>query len=356
MLKRGAIFDMKQKFICVEFVKDIDEIPLKFNLLKKAPLSVIDWYVRKFNPYRIEEISVLGESGYLVSIPITLEESRKDKEKTMMITSKMLENIKELSVDIAFPPRNFPFEFPEVVRIANGKHIFALLIMQAINKAVKMTNRELKKTEILIIGGNETITNIVLENVYRHVNYLSLIFDENASDAEIEDYNKTAAYIFDDVGLNVRITKKNVDCLKSADIIINTSNERIPYDYYYKRGAIYFDLGMNKEKTRELMVKRGDILVITGLKIKVLEDENSDFSTGHVQNNTYRDEIFEAQFYIKIREYRTLLNRTYANNTYFFDMVRKINEILVEDNTDIVSFYQRERALTSVHFSKFLNI
>lgn len=333
---------MIPKFATIQFIQDVSEISLKFNMLKKAPPNILDWYIKKFNPYKIEKIDILNSGGYLIKIPLTVEQAKEDEDKVNFLVSRMLNDIKELDVEIVYPPINFPFEFPNNIRIADGKYVFALLIVRAMEKALNIVKKDFKTSEVLIITDGNDITKILLENIYPHVNYLSLIVSDNLSEDEFSKYNQIATYIFEDVGLNVRITKKNKDALENADIIINVSSENTNYDYYFKRGAVYFDLSSNKCKTQNLIIKREDVLIVTGLRIK--SPDSSSFE------NIYKDELFETYLYVKDRDYRSLVNRPSVN----IDSLRRLNDKLNKEDITVLSFYQRDRLLTNLNFMRFL--
>ncbi len=257
-----------KKFAYMSFVTGKEQIPMKFKILRRSPTKVMDWYVRKFVPFTIEGTVTADIPGFNVYLPLELNEASENHEKTMLITTRTLHCLEDLGVDIVVPPQAFPFTFPEIITISNPKILFPFFLMEAIIKALKLTGKSLKNSEILIIDGNRWLTRGVIIDIFPHINYLSVITDYE----QLTSYSDLTHYAFSDCGLQIAVLTKNRHTLGAADVIINTSNLEDCYDYYFKKGAIYFDLSQNQRKLTNLMIKRPDLTVIDGIKIKTSKE------------------------------------------------------------------------------------
>ncbi len=308
-------------FARIKFIQNINEIPMKFSILKRCPTTLFDWYIRTFNPYKIEEMVIGDQKGVLVKLPITEEQAKADIYKAIYLAEKTLYDLIELNVLIVLPPPFFCTQFPKnIIRIAEGKNIIvAFFIMQAIEKLLNSLQKQLKNTEIAIIDGDFGTTMSLIDSIYPYVNYLSIISEYAESNLFLEK----AASIFKETGLNVGTFVRNKAILKNADIIINTRDSD-EFTSLYKKDAIYFELAKNNLESSELNL-RNDILKIDNLRIKVNN------------NSAYYDmnlSFFEAILFIKYKEFRSLLN--YGYDKSIFNMVRSA---VYSYNPSIVAMY-----------------
>ena len=282
-------------FAEIKLVDDINHIPVKFNILRKAPGFMLDWYIRKFNPFTAEDAQILGERGFLVKMPLTALDMRERQEYFNEQAARTLYSLRDYGVGIVLPPAMPVNElsearFPDILPIADGRLVFAIFMMQAIEKTLKLTGKSIRTAEIAIIDGNKSITMSVLDTIYPHVNYLTLITDL--------DYSQKCTQMYNDCGLNVNMSDFNRSSLESADIIINI-REGNKFDYYYKRGAIYFE--MARRNGTQVAVKRDDVLIVDGLRLgrDMVAPNEEEISL----------ERFECGLHGMSREYRKLKSR-----------------------------------------------
>jgi len=284
-------------FAEIILIDDLSNIPIKFNLLRKAPGFMLDWYIRRFNPFTAEDTEILGERGYLVTLPLTSDDMRERPEYFSEQAAQTLHNLRDYGVGIVLPPA-MPAgalgaaAFPDILPVADGNGVFAFFMMQAIDKTLKLAGKNIKTAEIVLIDGNQSLTQSVLDNIYPHVNYLTLITDE--------DYSGKCAQIYSDCGLNMSVSDYNRSSLVSADIIINTREEN-KFDFYYKRGAIYFELG--RRNGAETAAKRDDILIVDGLRL------SRSIAAPSEREEDITLERFECGLHAMSRDYRKLCSR-----------------------------------------------
>lgn len=288
---------MYRKYAVVEFVQSLDEVPVKYKLLRKCGHNMLWWYIKKYNPFTMEKIILAGEEGYMVKLPFTVKDVLTDQESGNQLINNTLETLKDFRVSLLLPPRDYPYMFPSSIRIATGQKLSPIFAKQAVERMLRYIGKELKDAEILIIGDNDDLTNSMIDFIYPHVNYLSVIVN---TPEMVSAFKEKAAEIFADVGLNLNVSIKSKSILESADCIINTGAAE-QYDYYYKRGAAYLDLSGHEEGFKELLGKRDDLVAVNSLRVKYADQ---------IMNI----DVFELAFFLKSSNYRSLLYRGYQND------------------------------------------
>jgi hypothetical protein len=295
-------------FAEIKLIDDLSHIPLKFNILRKAPGFMLDWYIRKFNPFTAEDIQILGEHGYLIKMPLTALDMREHPEYFNELAARTLHSLRDYEVGIVLPPTQSVSEltevrFPDILPTADGRLVFALFIMQAIEKTLNLTGKNIKTAEIIIIDGSRNLTMSALDIIYPHVNYLTLITDLN--------YSEKCAQVFSDCGLNVNVSNYNRSSLENADIIINTCDEN-KYDYYFKRGAVFFQLAHRNGAL--IAAKRDDVLIVDGLRLSC--------DMAMERGTAISLERFECGLHTMSREYRKL------KSGYSSRSIRPVTELI----------------------------
>ena len=48
------------QFAVFDYMESRQQIPVAFNILKKAPDFIWDWYIKKFNPLSVEKMDCLS--------------------------------------------------------------------------------------------------------------------------------------------------------------------------------------------------------------------------------------------------------------------------------------------------------
>lgn len=277
------------KFASICYCKTMDDIRIN-SIIKRIPKRLLDFYIKKKNPYTCKEVTLLEAEGLEIILPLLQEEEY--SQKWDEIVTKTLEELKEKEVEIVISPTKGIFP-NNIIKIADGKAIFALLLNPVIDKALKYVQKEKKSSEFLIIDGGNFLTNLILDSIYPNVNFLSIYTDR------AENFEQRAKEIYEDTGLILQVFSncKNA-LLKEADVIINGGCDMENYDYYFKKKSIYLDVNKNRQKLKRLRQKREDMLFIDGLELKI-------------DNAYYTSEVFEAIEYVKNKEFRNFLSKQY---------------------------------------------
>jgi len=288
---------MMIKFAQLNFKKPKDK-PDKDTIISKAAGALQNWYIDRYNPYTQEDRILLNKEGYEVGLPFTAEEAMENEKRILSLTERTLGALEDQGVGIIIPPEDYTFDFPNRIPIAEGRKLFPFFMLPAVEKALKLKGKALKDAEIFIVCQDKDLAFLILDQLYPHVNHLSLLVD----DPEEDVYQSWMRHIFSETGLNINIYEKNKSRLTTADVIINTCTPRPAADHAYKREAIYFELGKDKAGAVELARKREDIMVTDGLILK---------SGG--------ESVFlpqaEAVLYTKSRAYQSLLRRGFDPET-----------------------------------------
>lgn len=318
------------KYAVLKYADNSDEIQIN-SIIKKMPKAVVDFYIQKVNPYKCKDINALGAEGYEITLPLLLAEAEENYEKNEGIIKKTIEVFRDKGVDIIIPPNGGVF--PNIMRKADGHIIFAFFIMPAITKALKSLGMDIKTASVLIIDGGNVITNLVLDNIYSQVNFLSIYTDR------VQNFDDKIEEIYDETGLNVQVFSNNKNSiLKEADIIINAGMDLENYDYYFKRCSIYMDIAGNKQKLRRIMAKRHDMLFIDSIEIKK-------------DDGFYKADVFEAVEYVNNIDFRKFLTSQY-NKMKQEELLKHFNSL----ETTVTVFYCNGKIVKQDRFSEILKL
>lgn len=240
------------------FAEKEEDIPINRYLMKLPPLMrnrIIQWKIG----LKYEEKVIWGVKGKWVQLPMTYTMYR-----TMpgIITSDLFKKIekrllKREITHVVLPKimRACPFES---IRECTGNYIKPFFIMDMIRfiSSNRLTNKDLKDLEIIILDGNKKDVLMMVDFIYPYINYLTIITNEPE---RFEDLGKN---IFDDVGLNIQVLSYNKTAIAQGDIIIDTHYDDPSVIRFCKKNAVYIDMGNHLEKTAMLVERQNQIPVI----------------------------------------------------------------------------------------------
>ena len=228
----------KYKFAIFDYAKNKNEIELKWNFLKQVPDFIWNWYVQNFCPITIKNLNFDIANGFLIKLPIEKNKFNNfDANKIFMKVLKKFDDVKIIScLD------DFVLDEKNKILVSHGNYFFAFVIMDAIKKFLSNRKKKLSESEILILDNNFYLTNIVLDNIYAHVNYLSIVTQQKNL------YKKKEREIFQDTGLNLQVIDYKKNLISESDIIINIDFDDDNFFDAIKENALYFDLSNSKKK------------------------------------------------------------------------------------------------------------
>ena len=289
----------KHKFAVFDYVKNKNEIKLNWNFLKQMPDFIWNWYVQSFCPITIKNLNFDIADGFLIKLPI--ENKQFNNFDANMIFMKVLKKFDD--VKIIKCPNDFVLDERDKILVSHGNYFFAFVIMYAIKKFLFEHKKKLSESEILILDNNFYLTNIVLDNVYAHVNYLTIVTQQKNL------YKKKEHDIFQDTGLNLQVSDYKKNLISKSDIIININFDDNNFFDAIKKNAFYFDLSDSKKKyLDELKIKRPDIFVFDKLNLLY-------------KNNLIDNKTFEMILYCADDDFKKIFDGGYDKK--IFNAVKK---------------------------------
>ncbi len=225
---------------------------MKFAEIKYLTTD-INMAVSRFNsvfyPYGLEEQLVLGSEGYKIYLNVSRNSDLKSIRKVLFKTERfLLENNVTAVTGEKF----------DGIYTADGRAAMALFA----------AGRTEVMREVVIIGGNRVLTEILLCALCPRVNYISLYTEENYS------YTDICGYFFMEYGITVQlINSLRHENLKNADIVINCAELSENYDYLLKNGCVYYDIFNDKKRIRHIRKIRNDVMVINSAVINNGEEK-----------------------------------------------------------------------------------
>ena len=259
---------------------------VRYSTAEEAPKTnkitkrLVTYYIENFRPFSLSQMELMGLPGIEARLQAT---EGMAKANSVMWQKNMEEAIKELcdqDVVIVIGPANSTLT-TQLLRVAAGKEVNGLYMMDGVKKAAKMQGTDLKDTRVVIIDGKNRQTALALDMVCPHVNNLAVYTDRK------ENFMTQAEEIYEDCGLNLQLfSNPKGSIMAEADVIINCGYDMENYDYTIKKGAFYFDLVQNKPKLLRLLSRREDLSIADGMLFK----KNGEFLS---------DRQAEAVYYVK---------------------------------------------------------
>jgi len=323
---------MDKKFAILENVRKNSDIPINSKIIKNSHQKILNWYVKKFNPYISENINIFHTDGIKIIMPFTDECIIDDKEKVSVITNKTLKYLEENKISIIYCRKDYGIYENNFFYKSTGKYLMPFFIVDNIKRILKNLKKDIRKTEVVIIAQDMLLTEIIIDNIYLDFNFITILMnEENEYDFEPKLYK-----VFYDSGLNINVTTDSNYILRNADIIINTTDILNKYEYYFKRGAIYIEMAGKDFRTYDLINKRNDLLVIDDFPIKF---RDSKFDLSH----------FELGFVNYSREYRNLIG-----GRYNFKYTKKIGEVLAKAEVKPANIMHLKSVISQKDFLNFI--
>lgn len=307
---------MDNKFAILKFAEGIKTE--SNNEKKKFSLLIKFIFKRSENvkhEIKIVDTNIMDADGYIVTIPITKGQALDDEfDEYKKVFDNLFDELHNRDVSIVTVPDWFKYKYDDIIPCCSGFYPLVFFIMEMSLKALKIKDIRHQKSEFLIIDGLSDLTEEVLYLLHENVNFLSVVTNET------EYFNDIISKIYNENGLNIQMISEVNSYVKSADVIINCSLSEDNYDYYYKKGSIFFDLAGNKKGMSALQRKRGDMLIADGISLK--------YKDKFIDNKT-----LEAILYCTLNEFRK-----YLNGRFNLDDFLKIRQLINEKEFSINSF------------------
>ena len=244
-----------KKVAYLHWAKTSDEIDLSHNWVKKLPSFLKDNYIMKYCPLKMKEIPLLETAFFEVQLPFTLEEvNKKSDHYIQKFLDRVMEVLKENKIKmICFTEEaNNTFEYS--IPKSKGEYSIPFFVYGGI---LKVAGKTLQHTKVTILDGQNKTTDLILDLIYPHVNYLNIVSDHP------ERFKVKSEEIYGDVGLNLQLLSHNKKiALEKSDVIIDCRDEFHTDFYYCNKKAVYFYIGTNKEIVKNIVIKCPHLMVI----------------------------------------------------------------------------------------------
>lgn len=278
------------------------------NIFLKLPDSILNWYLLNYRPFYIQEMQLANVEGYKIKLYQPFEQEIQKKQ-----IEKLLSLLEQKDVQIVLT--NYNIALSNHIKICYGTILNSLLLLQAAQKAIKRQSKTLQESRFLIVDGENFITDLVLDVLYPHINYLSIYTNRQ------QYFTQKAEQIYEDYGLCLEFfTGEKNKLFETFHIIINCSYAMDNYDYKIQKNAFYFDAVQNKQKMQRLLSRRNDLLLSDGLLLKW-------------QNNTYYSKQLEAIFCATEKPFYHFLCHDYRQQT-----AEEITNLLQQKKITVTGF------------------
>lgn len=288
-----------KNYAYIDFVNTYYDISIKNRFISKIYPKYEEWYIKRKNPLIVTEENFFSVKKLNINIPITKNIAEINKKIYNEIMKKTINNLLSMDVQAMIVPKGYEIDTKEIY-ILKGIKIFPYFLKDVVKKALEIKNKELKYAEILIIASHIDLTDTIIEILYNHVNYLSILTKEKSYYG-----GSISERIYAETGLRIQVTN-NKNAISRADIVINTNNYK-SYNYIFKKDSIYIELSENLDLIKKLEGTRKDVLAINRC---ILEADKKEVTLKEV----------EALLYLNSRDYRVTAHRGHN--------ISRVNKIL----------------------------
>ncbi|MEW6624133.1 MAG: shikimate dehydrogenase [Bacillota bacterium] len=166
------------------------------------------------------------------------------------------------------------------IPVTTGNSYTIATAIEGTQKAAEMLGKNLKTSEVVILGANGSIGSVCAQIMARKCSYLTLV------SRDIKKLEQLAVKILRETGLAVKLASQPQKALKTADIIITVTSsvDCIINPEDLKSGSLVCDVARPRDVSKKVVELRDDVLVIEGGLVEVPGDVNFNFNFGYPSN------------------------------------------------------------------------
>jgi len=123
--------DMRRSFALIKYLDDNDSLKFKYKIIKNRADTMLDWYIKKYNPFGAETIEIDGCAGYLITLPFSGKKFLADRPAFMETYEKTLASLAGMGVEIILPPAEIDCPASDI-KIATGSFLSAFFMTAAL--------------------------------------------------------------------------------------------------------------------------------------------------------------------------------------------------------------------------------
>ena len=275
---------MYKKYAYIDCFSSLSEVPFNNPFCQWMKAKTIKKKILKKFPHIIEDIQFLGTDGYAIKIPVITSINFYDDEEYIKKVIKRFNGIilkYNISVLILSGPlQEYQEEFTTLV--SNGKELGILFVDRVLGKVKRHMTKKEKDLKYMIVDGNNTKTEFILDLICDGINSLTLA-TENPS-----RYEERLQSIYNETGLVVQMRNKALNQEFEEDIYINCNYQQDKLFYCFKKDAIVLDFVSKEEKLANIYRNRSDLRVVSDILLdNSKHDITSDLIFG-IMLNTHR--------------------------------------------------------------------
>jgi len=251
------------KFAEIGYIKDDESLWIS-GFVKKLPKPMQTKYLMAFVPLKTEEVTMMGEEGLKITLPITRNEDNQSLRVRMI--KKACALLMEKDIKVIINPDNiaFPCGFME----AKGGLANAIFADQLLKIAADTKNVDLATAEVVLLDGYNFNTMAVIDAIKSEVNHLCIYTCRK------EGLTDVINSVYEETGLVIECFSSPKSMLMSqGDVIINCSADMENYDYAFKRGSVFIEASGYLAKVTRMIQKRTDLFFVTNFTAKVMDED-----------------------------------------------------------------------------------
>lgn len=226
------------------------------------------------------------------------------------------------------------------IAVTSGNSYTVATALQGTEEAVTLMGKSMEQCNVVVVGASGSIGSACVRLLANKVKSITLVA------RHLEPLEELAQEIFKEGKCEVKVTDAICGTLREADIVLTVTSALDfliePEDL--KPGAVVCDVARPRNVSKEVSLKRNDVLVIEGGVISVPGQVNFNFNFGFPPNTSYACMAETMILALDGRYENFSLGRSLDINK-----VRLISELAAKHDFKLAGFRNFERAITAAH-------
>lgn len=276
---------------------EYEDVSRKFKVMDKLPRRVVEGFARLLPPMKVSEITGVRSKhaeteGWFVAVPLisnqmmTLPEDYVIKKiiKASKIAEKLGAEIVGLgALTSVVGDAGITVAKNSNIAVTTGNSYTVATAIEGTIKAVEMMGKDIRDSNVVIIGATGSIGKVCAEILSRDAKYMTLVARNKERLDGFRDYLLTKT------GMAAHTTSNVKEALKDADVVVTVTSavDTVIKPEYLKPGAVVCDVARPRDVSKEVADARDDVLVIEGGVVEVPGDVNFNFNFGFPPKTSY---------------------------------------------------------------------
>lgn len=226
------------------------------------------------------------------------------------------------------------------IAVTSGNSYTVATAIQGTEEATALMGMNLADCRAVVVGASGSIGSACVRLLSNKVKHITLIA------RHLQPLEELAQEVTKEGNCEVSVTDSIHEALREADIVLTVTSALDfliePGDL--KPGAVVCDVARPRNVSREVSLKRNDVLVIEGGVISVPGNVNFNFNFGFPPNTSYACMAETMILALDGRYENFSLGRSLS-----VDKVKLISELAAKHDFKLAGFRNFERAITTAH-------